>query len=98
MANNKTTQYQKKSVASAAVTVDLAVYMERLDTYIATQSKLNETLVNRMERVDEELDQLKEWRGKMYGAKALAILTGILFAHAAVVMASVVALVEVFRD
>jgi len=89
---------QPADVANTSVSVDLAVYMERLDTYIATQSKLNETLVTRMERLDEDLDQLKEWRGKMYGAKALAILTGILFAHAAVVMASVVALVEVFRD
>tara|TARA_Y100000296_G_C5140352_1_gene240636 strand:- start:247 stop:519 length:273 start_codon:yes stop_codon:yes gene_type:complete len=81
-----------------AVVVDLAVYMERLDTYIATQSKLNETLCNRMERLDEDLEQLKEWRGKMYGAKALAVLTGILFAHAGVVMAAVVALIEVFKD
>ena len=72
--------------------------MERLDTYIATQSKLNETLCNRMERLDEDLEQLKEWRSKMYGAKALAVLTGILFAHAGVVMAAVVALIEVFKD
>ena len=85
-------------VVNAPTDVNLAVYMERLDTYIATQSKLNETLCNRMERLDEDIDQLQEWRGKMYGAKALAILTGILFAHAAVVLAAVVALVEVFRD
>ena len=93
-----TTRVNKPTESSKAVIVDLAVYMERLDTYIATQSKLNETLCNRMERLDEDLDQLKEWRGKMYGAKALAVLTGILFAHAAVVMAAVVALIEVFKD
>ena len=51
-----------------------------------------------MERLDEDLEQLKEWRSKMYGAKALAVLTGILFAHAGVVMAAVVALIEVFKD
>ena len=78
--------------------LDLAVYMERLDTYIATQSKLNETLCNRMERITDDLYELKEWRTKFYGAKALALLTGILFAHAGVVLAAVVALVEVFRD
>jgi hypothetical protein len=93
-----TTKVSNPIEGSEAVIVDLAVYMERLDTYIATQSKLNETLCNRMERLDEDLDQLKEWRGRMYGAKALAVLTGILFAHAAVVMASVVALIEVFKD
>ena len=94
----KTTRVNSPTKNPDAIVVDLAVYMERLDTYIATQSKLNETLCNRMERLDEDLEQLKEWRGKMYGAKALAVLTGILFAHAGVVMAAVVALIEVFKD
>tara|TARA_Y100000310_G_scaffold115249_1_gene113809 strand:+ start:6594 stop:6866 length:273 start_codon:yes stop_codon:yes gene_type:complete len=85
-------------VNPAAVTIDLAVYMERLDTYIATQSKLNETLCDRIENLDDDIGQLKEWRGKMYGAKALTMFTGILFAHTAVVLASVVALIEVFKD
>jgi hypothetical protein len=93
-----TTKVSKPAEVPAAVTIDLAVYMERLDTYIATQSRLNATLCDRMERLDDDIGQLKEWRGKMYGAKALALLTGILFAHAAVVMVAVVALIEVFRD
>ena len=93
-----TTRVNNPTKNPDAVVVDLAVYMERLDTYIATQRKLNETLCNRMERLDEDLEQLKEWRSKMYGAKALAVLTGILFAHAGVVMAAVVALIEVFKD
>jgi len=88
----------KSAQGPAAVTVDLAVYMERLDTYIATQSKLNETLCSRMESLDDDIDKLKEWRGKLYGAKAFVLLTGILFAHAAVVLVAVVALIEVFRD
>lgn len=98
MTSTRTRKPQEAAEVPAAVTVDLAVYMERLDTYIATQSKLNETLCNRMERLDDDIGQLQEWRGKMYGAKALALLTGILFAHAAVVMAAVIALIEVFRD
>ena len=96
-----TTQTRGKKptiVNDEQVTIDLAVYMERLDTYIATQSKLNETLCNRMERITDDLDELKEWRTKFYGAKSLVLLTGILFAHAAVVMASVVGLIELFRD
>ena len=93
-----TTRESKQTKVPAAVTIDLAVYMERLDTYIATQSRLNETLCDSMERLDDDIDQLQEWRGKMHGAKALALLTGILFAHAAVVMAAFIALMEVFRD
>ena len=72
--------------------------MERLDTYIETQEKLNTTLCQGLERVHDELDELKHWRKKFYGAKSLALLTGILFGHAAVVMATVVGLITLYRD
>ena len=72
--------------------------MERLDTYIETQEKLNTTLCQGLERVHDELDELKHWRTKFYGAKSLALLTGILFGHAAVVMATVVGLITLYRD
>ena len=78
--------------------VNLAVYMERLDTYIETQEKLNTTLCQGLEKVHDELDELKHWRTKFYGAKSLALLTGILFGHAAVVMATVVGLITLYRD
>ena len=55
--------------------IDLAVYMERLDTYIDTQSRLNITLCEGLEKVNDELDELKHWRTKFYGAKSLALLT-----------------------
>ncbi len=77
---------------------NLAVYMERLDTYIETQEKLNTTLCQGLEKVHDELDELKHWRTKFYGAKSLALLTGILFGHAAVVMAAVVGLITLYRD
>ena len=80
------------------VDINLAVYMERLDTYIETQEKLNTTLCQGLERVHDELDELKHWRTKFYGAKSLALLTGILFGHAAVVMAAVVGLITLYRD
>ena len=38
------------------ISIDLAVYMERLDTYISTQSQLNEALCNRLENLDSELE------------------------------------------
>ena len=78
--------------------INLAVYMERLDPYIATQEKLNTTLCQGLEKVHDELDELKHWRTKFYGAKSLALLTGILFGHAAVVMAAVVGLITLYRD
>ena len=72
--------------------------MERLDTYIETQEKLNTTLCQGLERVHDELDELKHWRTRFYGAKSLALLAGILFGHAAVVLATVAGLITLYRD
>ena len=74
--------------------VDLAVYMERLDTYIVTQSTLNETLCRSLDRINSELDDLRAWRTRIYGAKSVIIFTGILFAHAAVVLGAVAGLIR----
>ena len=74
--------------------IDLAVYMERLDTYIVTQSNLNETLCKSLDRMNSELDDLRAWRTKIYGAKSVILFTGILFAHAAVVLGTVAALIR----
>ena len=76
------------------ISIDLAVYMERLDTYIATQSTLNETLCRGLDKVNEELEDLRSWRSKMYGAKSLAVFAGILFAHATVVLGAVLGLIK----
>ena len=76
------------------ISVDLAVYMERLDTYIATQSMLNETLCRGLDKVNEELEDLRSWRSKIYGAKSLAVFAGILFAHATVVLGAVLGLIK----
>ena len=78
--------------------VNLAVYMERLDTYIETQEKLNTTLCQGLEKVHDELDELKHWRTKFYGAKSLALLTMVLFGHAAVVMGTVIGIVKLFQE
>ena len=77
-----------------SVSIDLAVYMERLDTYIATQNQLNATLCRGLDKVSNELEELRSWRNKMYGAKALAIFTGILFAHATAVLGAVLGLIQ----
>jgi len=76
------------------ISIDLAVYMERLDTYISTQSTLNETLCRGLNKVSDELEDLRSWRTRIYGAKSVILFTGILFAHAAVVLGAVAGLIR----
>ena len=70
--------------------VKVAVYMERLDAYIETSTELNRTLTEGLARVNNELDELKQWRTKFYGAKTLSMMLFAMFAHAGVVLAAVV--------
>ena len=81
-------------VQEKATEINLAVYMERLDSYIETQSTLNNTLFASLEKVNEELDDIKMWRSQIYGAKAVAIGLGILILHTSAVMGSFVALIN----
>ena len=81
-------------VHEKATEINLAVYMERLDSYIETQSTLNNTLCASLEKVNEELDDIKMWRSQIYGAKAVAIGLGILILHTSAVMGSFVALIN----
>lgn len=74
--------------------VKVAVYMERLDAYIETSTELNRTLVTGLERVNNELDELKHWRTKFYGAKTLVMMMLAMFAHAGVVLAAVIGILN----
>ena len=74
--------------------VKVAVYMERLDSYIETSTELNRTLVAGLERVNNELDELKHWRTRFYGAKTLFMMLFAMFAHAGVVLAAVVGILN----
>ena len=74
--------------------VKVAVYMERLDRYIETSTELNKTLVAGLERVNNELDELKHWRTRFYGAKTLFMMLFAMFAHAGVVLAAVVGILN----
>ena len=80
----------KKSLSNDEIDVKVAVYMERLDTYIETSTELNRTLVTGLERVNDELDELKQWRTQFYGAKTLTMMLFGMFAHAGVVLAAIV--------
>jgi len=74
--------------------VKVAVYMERLDSYIETSTELNRTLVSGLERVNNELDELKHWRTRFYGAKTLFMMLFAMFAHAGVILAAVVGILH----
>ena len=80
------------------LTVKLAVYMERLDSYIESQTRLNESLCNRYEKIDEELDEIKHWRTKLYGAKSASVVLGAIFVHSAIVLGSLIGIMTWFSN
>ena len=80
------------------LTVKLAVYMERLDSYIESQTRLNESICNRYDKIDEELDEIKHWRTKLYGAKSASIVLGAIFVHSAVVLGSLIGIMNWFSN
>ena len=74
--------------------INLAVYMERLDSYIVSQNTLNETLCSSVDRVNNSLDEVRMWRSKIYGGKTAVIALGVLVLHTSAVMGSFVALIN----
>ena len=76
--------------------VKLAVYMERLDSYIESQTRLNETLCARFEEISDELDEIKHWRTRMYGAKSAVFIMGVIFVHSAIVLGSLIGIMNWF--
>tara|TARA_Y100001963_G_scaffold149375_1_gene228801 strand:- start:2793 stop:3062 length:270 start_codon:yes stop_codon:yes gene_type:complete len=77
--------------------VNLAVYMERLDSYIASQTALNKTLTTSIEGINERLDEISDWRNRVYGAKAVMMGIGILIVHTSAVMGSFFALMSFYN-
>ena len=75
--------------------VNLAVYMERLDSYISSQNALNENLSKNLEKVETKVDDISQWRSKMYGMKSILVAIGILVVHTTAVMGSFVAIINI---
>ena len=73
--------------------VNLAVYMERLDSYISSQNALNETLSKNLEKVETQVDDISQWRSKMYGMKSILAALGIFVVHTTAVMGSFLAII-----
>ena len=78
--------------------VKLAVYMERLDSYIDSQTKLNKSICDRVEKVNEELDELKHWRTKIYGVKSSVVVLSLIMMHTGMVLGSVFAMMTWFSN
>ena len=74
--------------------VNLAVYMERLDSYISSQNALNENLSKNLEQVETKVNDISQWRSKMYGMKSILLVIGLLIVHTSAVMGSFAAIVN----
>ena len=83
--------------ATNELDVKLAVYMERLDTYIESQTTLNRSLCDRIEKIDVNLDEIHNWRNRFYGAKWITGAVGILILHTSVVLSSILAMMRWMR-
>jgi len=80
----------------ASIEVNLAVYTERLDRYIEGQTQLNATICNSLEKFNDELDEIKHWRTRMYGAKSAFLVMSVIFVHSAVVLGSLIGIMRWF--
>ena len=78
--------------------VKLAVYMERLDSYIESQTKLNETICTRFEQMGEELDEIKHWRTRLYGVKSAFVIISLVAMHTGMVLGSLFAMMTWFSN
>ena len=76
--------------------VKLAVYMERLDSYIDSQTKLNEQMCSKLESLDSNVDEIYEWKSKLTGMKSAYLGVGLLFIHTIAVMGGLTALFKWF--
>ena len=75
--------------------VNLAVYMERLDSYISSQNALNENLSKNLEKVETKVDDISQWRNKMYGMKSILLAIVVLIVHTSSIMGSFVAIINI---
>jgi hypothetical protein len=76
--------------------ITLAVYMERLDGYIEGQTKLNDALYVKMEKLDADVEEIKLWRTRFYGAKSALLVMGAVCVHTAVVLGSLIGIMNWF--
>tara|TARA_R110000744_G_scaffold52825_5_gene113026 strand:- start:2267 stop:2533 length:267 start_codon:yes stop_codon:yes gene_type:complete len=77
--------------------VNLAVYMERLDSYIDKQTNINASLNAHLQNVNTQISDINLWRNRVYGAKALAIAFGVITIHTAAILGSIAAMINLMN-
>ena len=77
--------------------IKLAVYMERLDNYIETHSVLTENICSKLDQLDEDVDQIKNWRSKFLGAKWIVGALGILVVHTTAILTAIFGMLRVIK-
>ena len=76
------------------VAINVAVYMERLDSYISGQSRLNKTLVQSVDKLNTKVNDLQDWKHQVHGAKAGSIAVGVLIFHTVLILGAMTGLVS----
>jgi len=76
------------------VNVKLAIYMERLDNYIQSQTALNASLCRNLENLEKAVGEVQGWRSKMYGIKTGMMALALLVLHTSAVMGSFVVILR----
>ena len=76
------------------IDVTLAVYTERLDSYISEQRKLTNTLVHSIDKLNTEVNDLQDWKHRVHGAKSGSIAMGVLIFHTVIILGAMTGIVS----
>ena len=77
--------------------VNLAVYMERLDSYIDKQTDINDSLKENLQNVNTQISEMTLWRNRVYGARTLAIALGVIALHTTAILGSIAAMINLMN-
>ena len=81
-------------VTDEEMSVNLAIYMERVDNYIASQTAINESINATLSNMNTQMDDINDWRSKVYGAKSGLMAVAFLVMHTTAVLASFAAITK----
>ena len=76
------------------MSINVAVYMERLDNYIASQTAINDNICRTLDSLNSQLDDINTWSSKVYGAKSGILGIAFLVVHTSAVLGSFAAITK----
>ena len=80
--------------SEADMSINVAVYMERLDNYIASQTAINDNISRTLDSLHGQLVDFNTWRSKVYGAKSGIMAIAFLVLHTSAVLGSFAAITK----